>query len=46
MRKTHCLTVTMQNLTEAPDEVFSTACEENVNIVDFSRNRFTTLPEG
>ncbi|KAI8130217.1 hypothetical protein FF38_12561 [Lucilia cuprina] len=46
LRKTHCLTVTMQNLTEAPDELFATACEENVNIVDFSRNRFTTLPEG
>ncbi|KAM7364317.1 leucine rich repeat containing flyers-cup isoform 2-T2 [Cochliomyia hominivorax] len=46
LRKTHCLTVTMQNLTEAPNEIFTLACEESVNIVDFSRNRFTTLPEG
>lgn len=36
----------MQNLTEIPNEVFESAKEENVNIVDFSRNRFTALPEG
>ena len=36
----------MQNLTEVPNDVFESANAENVNIVDFSRNRFTSLPEG
>ncbi|XP_005186465.1 leucine-rich repeat-containing protein 40 isoform X1 [Musca domestica] len=46
LHKTRCLTVTMQQLTEVPREVFETACNEHVNIVDLSKNRFTTLPEG
>lgn len=46
LHKTRCLTVTMQNLTEVPNDVFESANTENVNIVDFSRNRFTSLPEG
>lgn len=46
LHKTRCLTVTMQNLTEVPNDVFESANAENVNIVDFSRNRFTSLPEG
>uniref|UniRef100_A0A1I8NUC0 Leucine-rich repeat-containing protein 40 n=1 Tax=Stomoxys calcitrans TaxID=35570 RepID=A0A1I8NUC0_STOCA len=46
LHKTRCLTVTMQQLTDVPKEVFETACNEHVNIVDLSKNRFTTLPEG
>ncbi|KAL9898331.1 leucine rich repeat containing flyers-cup isoform 1-T1 [Glossina fuscipes fuscipes] len=46
MRKTRCLAVTMQQLNDVPGEVFEAAADENVNLVDFSRNRLTTLPLG
>lgn len=46
MRKTRCLAVTMQQLNDVPGEIFEAAADENVNLVDFSRNRLTTLPLG
>lgn len=36
----------MQQLTDVPQEIFESAREEYVNIVDLSKNRLTTLPEG
>lgn len=46
MRKTHTLSVAMKNLTEVPDSLFQQAQEEGVSIVDFSKNKFSTVPDG
>lgn len=46
MRKTHTLSVAMKNLTEVPDSLFQTAQEEGVSTVDFSKNKFSSIPEG
>ncbi|XP_055385144.1 leucine-rich repeat-containing protein 40 [Condylostylus longicornis] len=46
IRKNHCLTVTMKNLTEVPEEVFIDGKDEAVNMVDFSKNKFINIPQG
>lgn len=46
MRKTQSLTVSAKNLTEIPDNVFMTAQEEGVKIVDLSKNKLASLPDG
>lgn len=46
MRKTHTLSVAMKNLVEVPDSLFQQAQEEGVSTVDFSKNRFSAVPEG
>lgn len=46
MRKMQTLAVVAKNLTEIPDDVFMTAQEEGVKIVDLSKNKLTEIPDG
>lgn len=46
MRKMQTLAVIAKNLTEIPDDVFMTAQEEGVKIVDLSKNKLTEIPDG
>lgn len=46
MRKTHTLSVAMKSLTDVPESLFRTAQEEGVITVDFSKNNFSSIPEG
>ncbi|XP_037947426.1 leucine-rich repeat-containing protein 40-like [Teleopsis dalmanni] len=45
MRKTHSLFATMQNLDDVPAEVLDVAKEENVTMIDLSKNVLQSLPE-
>ncbi|EDW84570.1 uncharacterized protein Dwil_GK13066 [Drosophila willistoni] len=46
LRHTHTLAVNLEELTNVPDQVFEIARSENVNVVDFARNKLGTLPNG
>ncbi|XP_068152897.1 leucine-rich repeat-containing protein 40 isoform X2 [Drosophila tropicalis] len=46
LRHTHTLAVNLEELTNVPDQVFEIARAENVNVVDFARNKLGTLPNG
>lgn len=46
MRKAQCLSISTKNITEVPDIVFMTAQEEGVKIIDLSKNKLVTIPEG
>lgn len=46
MRRMQTLSIVGKNLSEIPDDVFMTAQEENVRIVDLSKNKLTAVPEG
>lgn len=46
MRKTQSLTISGKNLAEIPDNIFMTAQEEGVKIIDLSKNKLASLPDG
>lgn len=46
IRKNRCLSVTMLGLSEIPDKLFSDALEEKAYMVDFSKNKLSTVPSG
>lgn len=46
MRKSQSLVISAKNLTDIPDTVFMTAQEENVKMIDLSRNKLTAIPDG
>ena len=46
MSRTRTLSIPMKNLTDIPDSVFMTAQVESVNVIDLSKNKLSTIPEG
>lgn len=46
MRKSHTLSVVMKGLTDIPDTVFMEAQEEGVSVIDLSKNKLASVPEG
>lgn len=46
IRKNRCLSATMLGLSEIPDKLFSDAMEESAYMVDFSRNKLSSIPSG
>ncbi|XP_017848396.1 leucine-rich repeat-containing protein 40 isoform X2 [Drosophila busckii] len=46
LRHSRTLAVNLEELTNVPDEVFQLAAAEQVHVVDFARNKLSTLPNG
>ncbi|CAH2208312.1 jg410, partial [Pararge aegeria aegeria] len=46
MKKSQALMVPSKDLTTVPEDVFHTAVEAEVHIVDLSRNKLTSVPIG
>lgn len=46
MKKTHSLALGMKNLTEIPENIFIDAKEANVNNIDLSKNKLSSIPDG
>lgn len=46
IRKNRCLSATMLGLSEIPDQLFSDALDESAYMVDFSKNKLSSLPHG